>query len=156
MTCSGDEERLHQGPMKLSPAAAAAGSSPPSPQQQQQQLSPRTSRGGSISTLTIALPRGPGVPLTYAGVRAIEQLLAGMEAEFTVRFIVVCHCAVHTPAQVLGYTRQQQQICTPRLAHYGCALCSKPHDSDPCPMPHCQSGVTATQRTCVVPFANGW
>jgi hypothetical protein len=28
------------------------------------------------------------VSLTYAGVRAIEQLLAGMEAEFTVSFFI--------------------------------------------------------------------
>lgn len=83
MARSGDEELLHQGPFKASPAAAE--SPPPSPQQQQQ-LSPHTSRGGSISAHTIVLPRGAGVSLTYAGVRAIEQLLTGMEAEFTVSF----------------------------------------------------------------------
>jgi hypothetical protein len=81
VVCSGDEDRLRQGPVA---AAAAAGSASPDQQQQQQQQSPRASRGGSSPSLGVPLPRGPDASLTYGGVKCIEQLLAGLIGEFMV------------------------------------------------------------------------
>lgn len=69
---------------------------------------------------TIVLPRGPGVPLTYAGVRAIEQLLAGMEAEFTVSFFASIRCALH----ILAYFKPLVHVLG-RFSSMGAAWASE-------------------------------